>query len=498
MDAESRSMGMLLQQLPKKAFVVIYSLFFILWVVILFIGIFLGIHYWDSTDAKSTWGCDEGVTNYDSLLCNGVDLFTNGTQWTGLIKNVDKLRRELYLSAAVANPNLAADTHTTLNWTVSIRGTDSNSTFNTTEADWSESVSSTKTRDLYCEAGKDRCDEIVLVHELYIRYSTYEVNVSLQVEPSDDTFNTHPDIFMTFYYVSRAYTLLQLWFRFIWLVLTFVVIIVFAHRLRHTSWKDWTLEQRWTSILLFAILGYANPFFALTILVAGWFPIFLDSVLAATFYCLLLLFWLILFDGITKESRDRGWFKFYFWKILLVGLTWIAMVTVYTWMHLHNLDDPNYDLTDLPGFIFFEVILIIMLCVYILWLFWLFFRSCNDLKQKSYLGTRIRAFGGLTVFTMLVTIASLIFGWAQPNVGLPASSETISAVSFMGTIALYHLYIYVLCIFYLPLHVSSGGSKSDYGMQRLEDAVEQDSSGEAAPEVDLPAEDVSSTVSESE
>lgn len=492
MDAEERSMGMLLQSLPKKAYFLIYALFFILWVLILFLGIIMNIRYWDSTLEKGTWGCaNTATTTFSPELCSGVDLFQSGSYWTGLIKNIDKLNRELYLEASVVNGDNTTSIDTKLDWTVSFRGSDNSSD----DTAWSDWIEVTKTRDLTCTAGEGRCDSIILVHELYIKYSTYEVNISISNVPSSLTSIQRGQIYMTFYYVNHSYTLMQLWFRFVFLIFTFIFIIVFAHRLRRTSWRDWTLEQRWTSILLFSILGYSNPFFALTILVVGWFPVFLDVVLAATFFCLLLLFWLILFDGITKEARDRGVFKFYFWKILLVGLMWIAMVVVYTWIHLHQLDDPNYDVVqDLPGFIFFEVVLIILLLVYLLWLFFVFFKSCSDLKQKAYLGTRIRFFGGFTVFVLIVTLAALIFGWAEPNVG--TSSSSVTALQFMGLSSLYHLYVFVLCIMYLPTKRGAAGKRSDYGMQRLEDQVAgADSSDEAAPHVDLPASD--STVSES-
>ncbi len=109
----------------------------------------------------------------------------------------------------------------------------------------------------------------------------------------------------------------------------------------------------------------ADPFFPLEILVKGWFPIFLNRVLYASFIVLLLFFWLIMFDGIRKvvthceltltehkEAVHRTFVNFYLPKVLLLGFLWVAGVTVYTWAQLQQINDPAFSTSsELPGFL---------------------------------------------------------------------------------------------------------------------------------------------------
>ena len=45
--------------------------------------------------------------------------------------------------------------------------------------------------------------------------------------------------------VNPTYTLFELWFRFGFLVLSFVAIFLLTYRLHNTSWRKWTSEQRY-------------------------------------------------------------------------------------------------------------------------------------------------------------------------------------------------------------------------------------------------------------
>ena len=47
----------------------------------------------------------------------------------------------------------------------------------------------------------------------------------------------------------------------------------------------------------------------------GFFPIFLNRILYASFIVLLLFFWLCMFDGIRKEAENQSFWRFYGLKI---------------------------------------------------------------------------------------------------------------------------------------------------------------------------------------
>jgi hypothetical protein len=181
-----------------------------------------------------------------------------------------------------------------------------------------------------------------------IEYDAYEF--TLRVENGENEI--FPSVIYRLSEYNSKFTLFALWFRFVFLFITFVFIVIFAIKLRGFDWKDWNVEQRWVAVLLFGLLGYNNPFFALTIMVQGWFPVFLDTVLLASFLVLLLLFWLVMFDGIRTEPQDQTFKKFYLPKFILIGLFWVFAIIVYAWSELATIYSPDLALNQLSGYIF--------------------------------------------------------------------------------------------------------------------------------------------------
>jgi hypothetical protein len=49
--------------------------------------------------------------------------------------------------------------------------------------------------------------------------------------------------------VNAAYTLFELWMRFLFVLLTFVAIFILTYRLRTVSWRNWTSEQKYASCM---------------------------------------------------------------------------------------------------------------------------------------------------------------------------------------------------------------------------------------------------------
>jgi len=271
------------------------------------------------------------------------------------------------------------------------------------------------------------------------------------------------DVLFTFEFVNHNYTLFELWWRFSFLLAAFICVIVYAHQLRAFNWKDWTVEQRWAAILLFALMAYDNPFYPMEILVNGWFPIFLNRVLYATFLVLLLFHWLIMFDGLRKDTAEQGPMRFYLPKVILLGTFWVVGVVLFTWSQLYELDDPTYhDPTQLPGFIFFQVFAFIVLIIYLFWLVYVICRACGDTKTLPYLGVRVKFFGVFTLLVLMTVIGGVIFGAIGYFVN--------NAATFLSFLSLLNLYVYTLAFMYLPARGAvATGAVDKVGMVRLED-----------------------------
>uniref|UniRef100_A0A8D0EBF9 Transmembrane protein 181 n=1 Tax=Salvator merianae TaxID=96440 RepID=A0A8D0EBF9_SALMN len=230
---------------------------------------------------------------------------------------------------------------------------------------------------------------------------------------------------------NPAFSQVEIWFRFVFVVLTFIVTCLFAHSLRKFSMRDWGIEQKWMSILLPLLLLYNDPFFPLSFLISSWFPGMLDDLFQSLFLCALLLFWLCVYHGIRVQG-ERRCLTFYFPKLIIVGLLWLASVTLGIWQTVNELHDPTYqygvDTINLQGM---KIFFLMVAAVYILYLLFLIIRACSELRNMPYVDLRLKF---LTALTFVVLIISIVIFYLQ-------------FVSFYG---LLNFYLYTLAFVYSP------------------------------------------------
>uniref|UniRef100_A0A671STT8 Transmembrane protein 181-like n=1 Tax=Sinocyclocheilus anshuiensis TaxID=1608454 RepID=A0A671STT8_9TELE len=241
-----------------------------------------------------------------------------------------------------------------------------------------------KNRSLRCAAHQQACDEIIVLHLGYLNYTQYKINVSFR-NLQDGLKDKIKNVTFVFKMYSATFSQVEIWFRFVFVVMTFIVTCVFAHSLRKFSMRDWGIEQKWMSVLLPLLLLYNDPFFPLSFLVNSWFPGTLDAFFQALFLCALLLFWLCVYHGIRVQG-DRRFLTFYLPKLLIVGLLWLSAVTLGIWQTVNELQDPTYQYNvDIQNFqvSFFQLI---QEAVYVLYLVFLVLCACSELKNAPYTG----------------------------------------------------------------------------------------------------------------
>ena len=145
------------------------------------------------------------------------------------------------------------------------------------------------------------------------------------LESVDKHFNIE-DIVFTFSTYNPQFTKVEIWFRFFFVLATAGVAAVFVCSLRKFSLDDWSYEQRWVCFLMPFLIGFNDPLFPWTLLSSSLMPGALDAILQATFLYGLLLFWLCIFHGL--RQTERGLYRFYLPKFLLVGTMWFSSVTM--------------------------------------------------------------------------------------------------------------------------------------------------------------------------
>ncbi|KAG5277198.1 hypothetical protein AALO_G00114820 [Alosa alosa] len=236
-------------------------------------------------------------------------------------------------------------------------------------------------RMLHC-APQRGCDEIIVMHLGYLNYTQYQVNVALK-GLENLTYGIRNVTFMWKRY-NPSFSQGEIWFRFVFVVLTFMVTCMFAHSLRKFSMRDWGIEQKWMSILLPLLLLYNDPFFPLSFLVNSWFPGTLDAFFQALFLCALLLFWLCVYHGIRVQG-ERKCLTFYLPKMLIVGLIWLSAVTLGIWQTVNELQDPTYQYkVDIDNFQGMKIFFLLVVVLYVLYLVFLVVRACSELKHMPY------------------------------------------------------------------------------------------------------------------
>ncbi|XP_056150395.1 transmembrane protein 181 isoform X2 [Lampris incognitus] len=305
-----------------------------------------------------------------------------------------------------------------------------------------------KPRTLHCGA---KCDEIIVVHLGYLNYTQYQIIVRFK-----GLENISYDIKVNFVWkmYNPTFSQVEIWFRFVFVVLTFMVTCMFAHSLRKFSMRDWGIEQKWMSILLPLLLLYNDPFFPLSFLVNSWFPGTLDAFFQALFLCALLLFWLCVYHGIRVQG-ERKCLTFYLPKLVIVGLLWLSAVTLGIWQTVNELQDPTYRYkVDIANFQGMKVFFLIIVALYVLYLIFLIVRACSELKNMPYSDLRLKFLTALTFVVLVISMVILYLRFGakalQDDFVAELSTHYQNSAEFLSFYGLLNFYLYTLAFVYSP------------------------------------------------
>ncbi|XP_029966125.1 transmembrane protein 181 isoform X2 [Salarias fasciatus] len=305
-----------------------------------------------------------------------------------------------------------------------------------------------KSRTLHCGA---KCDEIIVLHLAYLNYTQYRAVVSFQ---GLEKIKYELKVKFVWKTYNPTFSQVEIWFRFVFVVLTFMVTCLFAHSLRKFSMRDWGIEQKWMSILLPLLLLYNDPFFPLSFLVNSWFPGTLDAFFQALFLCALLLFWLCVYHGIRVQG-ERKFLTFYLPKLIIVGLLWLSAVTLGIWQTVYELQDPTYSYkVDIANFEGMKVFFLVVIAVYVLYLIFLIVRACSELKNMPYSDLRLKFLTALTFVVLVISMVILYLRFGakalQDNFVAELSTHYQNSAEFLSFYGLLNFYLYTLAFVYSP------------------------------------------------
>ncbi|XP_012249416.1 transmembrane protein 181 isoform X1 [Bombus impatiens] len=318
-----------------------------------------------------------------------------------------------------------------------------------------------RTRHLKCE--RQMCEELVVAHLGFLDYSYYIITVHFHgLESFHQRYNIRD---LTFYFknYNPAFTEFEIWFRFIFLLIAFGVMCWFGHSLRKYQLHDWSIEQKWISILLPLLILYNNPLFPMTFLVNSWVPGMIDAILQTTFLCAVLMFWLCVYHGL--RQNERRLITFYLPKVLVVGLLWCSAFILATWLRCTELEDPTYNyVLDTSNYFGFKVFFFTVGGFYIAYLLLLILRAYSELRSMPYFDLRLR------FLTLLAAVVSLVCGCVtarQFGAGIFEDSFASrlttyyrSSAQFMALYGLLNFYLYTMAYVYAPAYQQVYGQHS--------------------------------------
>ncbi|XP_064412010.1 transmembrane protein 181 isoform X2 [Latimeria chalumnae] len=430
-DRYYRLAPMRLYTLSKRHFVLVFVVFFICFGLTVLIGI-AGPKIIDSSTVLATQ-----LPKFNSSLKTGP--FNLQSQ------PLSTYNQQLWLTCLIQlNKPDGISVHTNFTMMVTINGVMQDASVKLI----SENVHS-RTRSLHCAS---KCDEIIVVHLGYLNYSQYKIKVGFQ--NLQELQYDIKEVNFTWKTYNPSFSQVEIWFRFVFVVFTFMVTCMFAHSLRKFSMRDWGIEQKWMSILLPLLLLYNDPFFPLSFLVNSWFPGMLDDFFQSLFLCALLLFWLCVYHGIRVQG-ERKCLIFYMPKFFIVGLLWLAAVTLGIWQTVNELHDPTYQYrVDTGNFQGMKIFFLVVASVYILYLIFLIVRACSELKTMPYVDLRLKFLTALTFVVLIISIVILYLRFGarvlQDNFVAELSTHYQNSAEFLSFYGLLNFYLYTLAFVYSP------------------------------------------------
>ncbi|XP_071439308.1 transmembrane protein 181 [Hetaerina americana] len=436
-DRCERSVQMRLYSMHKREFVMVFVAFFACFGLAVFIGL-AGPPITSTSEQKSS-----------KLLpkLNGTDIATG--PFIMKTPAMSTYSQQLWVIAKVATENKDDETYDkSFHVSVTIEGiTADHKPVTVLRGDQAHN----RSRHLHCH--QQTCEEFIVLHLGFLDYTHYILTINFYgLESFHQRYSIKE---VTFYFKSYnpAFTQIEIWFRFIFLMGTFIVTCWFAHALRMFSMHDWSIEQKWMSVLLPLLLLYNDPIFPMTFLVNSWIPGMVDAILQASFLCALLLFWLCIYHGL--RQNERRLLTFYAPKLFIVGLLWLSAVTMATWQEFNELRDPTYSYKlDTSNFYGFKVFFFTVGGVYLTYLLYLTLRAYSDLRSMPYFDMRLKFLTllMLIVLSISITITVLRFGVGilEDNFVAELSTTYKNSAEFMSFYGLLNFYLYTMAYVYSP------------------------------------------------
>ncbi|RWS12181.1 Wnt-binding factor-like protein [Dinothrombium tinctorium] len=311
-----------------------------------------------------------------------------------------------------------------------------------------------------------KCDPIEALHLEFLEFPYYQIIVRFHNLSSFNTKFTIENIEFTFQSINPSFTTLCIWFRFVFLVITFAITCWFTHSLHRYHITDWSMEQKWTAALLVLLIFCNNPFYPMIFLFGSKYPRMVEIIFQSSFFCCVLLFWISFFHGIRQNSRN--FVKFYLLKVTLVGTLWFAIMYCAIWSSIEKLEKPTLDeqsaFEESSTLQTLNLLFYICFGGYFVYLLILIMTAFTELRSMPYFDLRLKLQTFLLSFALMISVLVVLLSSSSTTsrIGendvtqipflqlLPWTYQSSSSASFLSIFSIANLYVCFSCYFYFP------------------------------------------------
>ena len=294
------------------------------------------------------------------------------------------------------------------------------------------------TKKYYSQCSNLQCSTLLETIEASMKYNG--VYIVMNLNEVDQSVVMNPNILIV--YTSPNYTQFEAMWRGVLLVVMCTVSFIFLWYMRSYSFKNWTLEQKATGILLLSVTLFNNPLYSYEFLTAGLFLNAINAMSDTLLLCAVLLYVLIVFDALRKPLSQRKILTFYLPRFMIVLLMGSFIVNLY----LYNVDnsDPLFKSIRDPFNITLAILSLLSSLVYLFCLLFAMIRSFSEARKLDKdIQERIKSYGTFTisaVFILGTLLLSNLIGGYKDNYAI-----------YLTTIAYLNVYTIFLAIFYFPV-----------------------------------------------
>ncbi|KTF81973.1 hypothetical protein cypCar_00045613 [Cyprinus carpio] len=202
---------------------------------------------------------------------------------------------------------------------------------------------------------------------------------------ADDLKDKIKNVTFVFKMYNATFSQVEIWFRFVFVVMTFIVTLVSGNTRRFLPGSVPVCAAALLAVCVSRHPRAGTP-------CEGPSLVHYSPVCSAHLCCPL--------------QGDRRFLTFYLPKLLIVGLLWLSAVTLGIWQTVNELQDPTYQYkVDIQNFQGMKVFFLLLVAVYVLYLVFLVLCACSELKNAPYTDLRLKF---LTALTLLVLVISVV------------------------------------------------------------------------------------------